>query len=98
MATNELDQRGRSLLYADFPTKFTWHQKQKKKEYRMGGKSISKIIYVHPCAGELYYLHFLVDEIKGARNYKDLRTINGVVYTTYKEACFALGILGNDSE
>ena len=37
MAINELDQRGRSLLYVDFPTKFTWHSKQKKWEYRMGG-------------------------------------------------------------
>ena len=93
MAINELDQRGRSLLYADFPTKFTWHSKQKKWEYRMGDKSIGRIIYVLLCAGELYYLCLLVNEIKGVRNCKDLRTINGVVYTTYKEVCFALRIL-----
>ena len=64
----------------------------------MGGKSICRIIYVHQCAGELYYLRLLVNEIKCVRNYEDLQTINGVVYTTYKEACFALGILGDDSE
>ena len=64
----------------------------------MGGKSIGRIIYVHPYAGELYYLRLLVNEIKGIRNYEDLRTINGVVYTTYKNACFALGILGDDLE
>ena len=64
----------------------------------MGSKSIGRIIYIHPCAGELYYLSLVVNEIKGARNYKDLRTINEVVYTAYKEACFALGILGDDSE
>ena len=40
----------------------------------------------------------MVNEIKGVRNYKELRTINGAVYSTYKEACFALGILGDDSE
>ena len=70
MAINELDQRGRSLLYANFPTKFTCHSKQKKWEYRMGGKSIGRIIYVYPCAGELYYLRLLVNEIKDARNYE----------------------------
>ena len=64
----------------------------------MGGKSICRIIYVHQCAGELYYLRLLVNEIKGARNYDELRTINEVVYPTYKEACFVLGILGDDSE
>ncbi|KAH7661261.1 DNA helicase protein [Dioscorea alata] len=98
MTTNELDEKGRSLLYYNFPTKFTWHQKQKKWEYRMGGKSISRIIYVHPCVGGLYYLCLLLNESKGARNYEDLRTINGVGYTTYKEACFVLGLLGDDLE
>ena len=46
----------------------------------------------------MYYLRLLVNEIEGARNYEEIRTINGVVYSTYKEACFALGILEDDSE
>ncbi|KAH7657562.1 DNA helicase protein [Dioscorea alata] len=98
MATNKLDERGRSLLYTDFPTKFTWYKKEKRWKYRMNGRSIGRIIYIHPSAGELYYLRLLLNEIKGARSYVDLRTINNVVYTTYREACFALGILGDDSE
>ncbi|XP_039138709.1 uncharacterized protein LOC120276027 [Dioscorea cayenensis subsp. rotundata] len=98
MATNDIDERGRSLLYADFPTKFTWYKKEKKWKYRMNGRSIGRIIYIHPAAGELYYLRLLLNEIKGARSYEDLRTINNVVYATYREACFALGILGDDSE
>ncbi|KAH7670496.1 DNA helicase protein [Dioscorea alata] len=89
---------GRSLLYADFPTKFTWYQKYKKWEYRKNDRSIGRIIYVHPSAGELYYLHLLLNEIKGATSYEDLRAINGITYTTYKETCFVLGILGDDSE
>ncbi|KAH7665981.1 DNA helicase protein [Dioscorea alata] len=84
MVTNKIDERGRSLLYADFPTKFTWYQKYKKWEYRKNG--------------ELYYLRLLLNEIKGATSYEDLRTINGITYTTYKETCFVLGILGDDSE
>ena len=46
----------------------------------------------------MYYLRLLVNEIKGARKDEDLWTINGVVYTTYKKVCFALGILGHDLE
>ncbi|KAH7663239.1 DNA helicase protein [Dioscorea alata] len=89
---------GRSLFFADFPKKFTWYQKYKKWEYRKNGRSIGRIIYVHPSAGELYYLRLLLNEIKGAKTYEDLRTINGIIYTTYKETCFDLDILGDDSE
>ncbi|XP_006582744.1 uncharacterized protein [Glycine max] len=35
---------------------------------------------------------------KGAQSYSDIRTINGVVYPTFREACFAKGFLGSDQE
>ncbi|KAH7665744.1 DNA helicase protein [Dioscorea alata] len=63
----------------DFPTKFTWYKKEKKWKYRMNGRSIGRIIYIHPSARELYYLCLLLNE-------------------NQREACFALGILGDDSE
>ncbi|KAH7679023.1 DNA helicase protein [Dioscorea alata] len=66
MVTNKIDERGRSFIYANFPTKFTWYKKYKKWEYRKNGRSIGRIICVHPSAGELYYLSLLLNEIKGA--------------------------------
>lgn len=62
----------------------------------MSTKSIGRIIYVHLVAEELYYSCLLVNEIKGSRSYEDLHTINGVVYATYWEVCFALDILRDD--
>jgi hypothetical protein len=34
--------------------------------------------------------------VKGAMSYKDLRTYNGIVYQTFKEACVARGLLKDD--
>ena len=97
LATNEVDERGKDLLYSEFPTMFTWHKKDKVWEYRKGGDTIGRVIYIHPSAGELYYLRLMTNEIRGAQSYEDLRTVNGVTYPTYREACFAMGLLGDDT-
>ena len=36
--------------------------------------------------------------VKGARSYEDIRTYDDVVYDTFKEACAARGLLGDDRE
>jgi hypothetical protein len=54
--------------------------------------------YVHPTAGELYYLHMLLVIVKGAKNYADVRTYENTVYDTSREACEARGLLEGDHE
>jgi hypothetical protein len=54
--------------------------------------------YVHPTAGELYYLRMLLMIVKGAKNYVDVRTFNNVVYGTFRGACEARGLLESDNE
>jgi hypothetical protein len=36
--------------------------------------------------------------VKGATNYKDLRTYNCIILDTFKEACAARGLLNDDNE
>jgi hypothetical protein len=36
--------------------------------------------------------------VKGASCYADVRTYSGVVYETFKDACAARGLLGDDNE
>jgi hypothetical protein len=36
--------------------------------------------------------------VKGAESYEDVRTFEGVVYATFKEACAARGLVGDDEE
>jgi len=36
--------------------------------------------------------------VKGAKSYEEIRTYNGVLYLTFKEACAARGLLDDDKE
>ena len=54
--------------------------------------------FVHPAAGEQYYLRMLLSIVCGATSFENLRTVNGITYPTFKEACIALGLLQNDEE
>jgi hypothetical protein len=36
--------------------------------------------------------------VKGTQSYKDLRTYNDVIFPSFKEACAARGLLGDDRE
>ena len=49
-------------------------------------------------SGERFYLHLLLTCIKGATSFKDLCTVDGVPCGTFKEACFAFGLLDDDRE
>ncbi|KAI9081010.1 hypothetical protein K1719_036990 [Acacia pycnantha] len=51
-----------------------------------------------PAQGELYYLRLLLTRVRGAKNYEDIRTVNTVVFPTFRKACFALGLLDDDKE
>jgi hypothetical protein len=61
-------------------------------------KKIGRIYYVHPSEGERYYLRMLLLLVKGTQSYKDLRTYNDVIFPSFKEACAARGLLGDDRE
>ncbi|XP_044406347.1 uncharacterized protein [Triticum aestivum] len=95
---NEMFEDARSLTYCDFPTAWTWDAKSRSWHPRGGGEKIGHVYYVHPLSGELYYLRMLLMIVKGARSFEDLRTYDGRLYHTFKEACAARGLLGDDNE
>ena len=39
-----------------------------------------------------------MNHTRGAAFFEDLRTVDGVVHATYRDACFALGLLDDDKE
>ncbi|CAN6372728.1 unnamed protein product [Urochloa humidicola] len=85
--------------YAQFPEKFTWHNKGKFWSLREGNKrKIGRMTHVPPNKGEQYYLRMLLHVVKGAKSYSDIRTVEGVKYPTFQAACQALGLLGDDRE
>ena len=54
--------------------------------------------FVHPNDPERYALRILLLYRKGLCSFEQLRTVNGITYLTFKEACYSLGLLNNDHE
>ncbi|XP_040362560.1 uncharacterized protein LOC112168203 isoform X2 [Rosa chinensis] len=86
------------LTYIEFPTKFVWDDHKKCWTPRQKCESIGRIAYVHPVAGELYYMRMLLNIQKGCQNFDSIKTINGIKYSSYQEACRSLGLLDEDKE
>lgn len=40
----------------------------------------------------------LLTVVRGPRSFTDLRMVNGTTFSTFKEACVALGLLADDTE
>ena len=53
---------------------------------------------VHPNAGEKFYLRLLLTSVRGATSFENLRTVDRVLYPTFKEACLHRGLLEDDDE
>jgi hypothetical protein len=95
---NRVDVDARDLYYSQFPSKYVWDARQKEWIIRSRGFCFSRIVYVHPAARELYFLRMLLNHVKGAKSFEDLRQISGTVFATFQLACKALGLLGDDKE
>nr|XP_023912503.1 uncharacterized protein LOC112024097 [Quercus suber] len=98
MKVNALYEEARELTYPEFPTKWVWHRRDKEWKLRKSGRCIGRIYYAHPASGERFYLRMLLNVIKGARSFEEMRTINNVVYPTFRSTCYALGLLDDDKE
>ena len=83
------------------PKKF-WYDQKSKEWLRCKNKSdcIGRVHSINPVAGDVFYLRLLLhnDHCKGKKSFEDLRTVNGEVCDTFKEACTRLGMLQDDDE
>ena len=53
---------------------------------------------IHPNDRECFYLRLLLHKVKGPTCFDSLRTANGKVHKTFREACLELGLLENDNQ
>ncbi|CAH1425592.1 unnamed protein product [Lactuca virosa] len=98
MSCNEHNADARKLSYVEFPTKFVWKQEDRCWEPRKQGFSIGRIHTVSPNLGEAYFLRILLNKVKGPKSFEDIRKVNGQVCPTFRDACYALGLLEDDRE
>ncbi|XP_071740607.1 uncharacterized protein [Rutidosis leptorrhynchoides] len=60
--------------------------------------SIGRISYIHPAYGEAFFLRMLLCHQKGCQSFEDVKTVNKALHGTYRSACEAAGLLGDDKE
>ncbi|XP_076916735.1 uncharacterized protein LOC143576556 [Bidens hawaiensis] len=98
MQCNKDHAKARKLTYVEFPTEFVWHLNTRCWEPRKSGFSIGRIHAVSPAAGEAYFLRILLNRVKGPKSFEEIRTVNGRVQPSFRDACYALGLLEDDQE
>ncbi|GFT68522.1 putative DNA helicase [Trichonephila clavipes] len=103
------DTFARTLLYSEVPTYFTWNTSTRKFQCRKQGKAVQGhhnlystnalgLLYtVHPNNAECFYLRLLLINVRGPTSFQELKTVNGYVCATFREACQKLNLLESDA-
>ena len=102
---NRSDPEARQYLYMEIPEHYTWNdQKQewkKRLQQTKGGevpRMIGRMCNVSVIQGERFYLKMLLAHVRGPQNYEDLKMFEGNMYSTFKDAALARGLLEDDGE
>ncbi|XP_071740008.1 uncharacterized protein [Rutidosis leptorrhynchoides] len=61
-------------------------------------RCIGRIVYSNPASGERYYLRMLLNIVKGPQSFEDIRSVNGILHPTFKDACFEYGLINDDKK
>jgi len=104
------DSFAKTLLYQEVPTFYTWTKRDKRFEGRKQDSivdgydhtrrsdMIGRIYTVHPTNKECFYLRILLHHVRGPESFEDMRTVDGTVCSTYREACLLRGLLESDNQ
>ncbi|XP_071704334.1 uncharacterized protein [Rutidosis leptorrhynchoides] len=98
MNRNRHDNEARQYTYVEFPRYYVWNGNTRKWTKRTSQKTVGRIHFVNPKSGESYYLRILLNKVRGPTCFEDIRTVDGKVHDSFKEACYALGLLNDDKE
>ena len=104
----QVDNFAKTLLYVDVPRYYTWNKKSWNR--RKQGTSVAdfpsvkeahiigRVYTISPHQGECFYLQLLLHHVRGPQSFTDLRTVNGDLCSSFREACFKLGLLEDDNQ
>jgi len=58
--------------------------------------TIGRMYTIHPNNPEYFYLRILLHNVRGPTSFKNLKSVDGIEYDKYREACQKLGLLKDD--
>ena len=98
-ALNARDNEAAHLRYVDLPEFYVWDSTSKQWNARCHNRiSIGRLPAVSTSNLELHALRMILQVAKGAQNFTDLRTFNGHVYGSFREAATAAGMIEDNGE
>ncbi len=97
---NEKDEGARKYLYPEIPNNYVFDQEHNiwRKRKLGGQKVIGRMYSASPTDSERFHLRLLLLHVPGARSFEDLRTFDGQIVETFKEACRLRQLLEDDTE
>lgn len=87
----------RTYIYQEFPQYFTWDDKRNVRKIRMSHFTVGRM-YVSPSAGDQFYLRTLLTVVRGSTSFHDLRSYQGALCPSFREACVCRGLLEDNGE
>ncbi|GFS14198.1 hypothetical protein ElyMa_001417900 [Elysia marginata] len=102
------DLFAKNLMYNEAPRFYTWDSSKKEWKRRKRGEkvegedicetqTIGRVSTVSPRQGECFFLRILIHKVKGPTSFDDLKTVNGLICYTFREACQLQGLMDNDN-
>ena len=94
----------KQILYGDVAKYYTFDKNSKHGKIIDSDNNIkesnnlSRMYTINPKNRECYHLRLLLNNVVGPTSFEDLRTVDGVVYDTYQEACLKRELIGDDKE
>ncbi|GBN94979.1 hypothetical protein AVEN_9900-1 [Araneus ventricosus] len=97
---NQSDPDAQTLLYTDIPYNYVYDRNNWKRRKRGGNRIVSSMYVVKVKDAKRFYLRMLLlhAHVPGATSFKFLRTVDNVIYDTFKQAAFYRHLLNSDEE
>jgi PIF1-like helicase len=97
---NQSDTDANEYLYPEIPEHYTFVQSSRKWKKRQRGhaKTIGRMYTVSITQGDIFYLRLLLLHVRGAQSFEEVRTVDGIVCETFKEAAIQRNLLEDDKE
>lgn len=96
---NKSDESARQFLYSEIPEHYVWTQEKRwKTRVRQRKPLLNRLYFVSPRQQERFHLRLLLLHVRGATSLEDLRTFEGITYSSYKEAAQARDLIAQDDE
>ncbi|CEG68158.1 hypothetical protein RMATCC62417_04472 [Rhizopus microsporus] len=95
---NARNEDGRQYLYQESPQHFAFDERRKRWHPRQRGFAIGRMYHCSPIAGERYYLRLLLTSARDLKSFEDIRTVDGILYPTFRVTYMALHLIQDDCE